>query len=100
MILTAILFALAGAKSVKKKKRAAKTQQRAEDLMNSGVSSKIHKGRKLMESANVDKDKAIAADKLMSKRLDEMSTKNDSIDDVAHRFNSRRVRQRQSDATA
>ena len=94
LVLAAILLALAGAKAVKKKNSANKKEQLATDLINSGVSSKIYKGRKLLESANKDKDAGIAANEVMEAQLEKLGEANENIDDVANRFNSKRLRKR------
>lgn len=91
-IVIAVGMALAGARSTKRKKRAAKNKDRAVTLMNSKVSSEIAKGKRLQEAADVDLDVALEADKLMAKRLDEWSEKDADLDAIADRFNSRRLR--------
>jgi hypothetical protein len=94
LILTAILLALAGAKAVKKKSVAKKKEDRAAELMGSGISKEIQKGKKLLESANKDKDAGVAAKQRMEKRLEKLGESNEDIDALAHRFNSDRVRKR------
>ena len=94
MILTAVLLALAGAKAAKKKSSANKKEQLANDLMNSGISKEIAKGKKLLESANNDKDAGAAADAKVKAQLEKLSEANADIDSIADRFNSKRVRKR------
>lgn len=91
-IVIAVAMALAGAKSTKRKKRAARNKARATDLMNSQVSSEIAKGKKLRESADLDLDVAVAADKKMAERLQQWSEHDADLDAIADRFNSRRLR--------
>jgi hypothetical protein len=92
MVLSAILMALAGAKAVRKKASAAKKEQKATDLLNSGISTNIYKGKKLLESANKDKDAGVAADERMEAQLEKLGEANEDIDALADRFNSKRLR--------
>ncbi len=91
-ILSAIVLGLAAAKSVNKQSNAKRKEAKAIDKMNSGISSEIHKGKQLLEAANRDKDAAIAADVAMENQLEKMGAANESLDAIAHRFNSRRLR--------
>jgi hypothetical protein len=90
MVLSAILMALAGAKAVKKKASANKKEQLATDLLNSGASKKIAKGKKLLESANKDKDAGVTANEVMEAELEKLGEANEDIDALADRFNSKR----------
>jgi hypothetical protein len=76
MVLSAILLALAGARAVKKKASADKKEQLATDLLNSGASKQIEKGKKLLESANKDKDAGVAANKRMEDELEKLGETN------------------------
>lgn len=98
MVLSAILLALAGAKAVKKRASADKKEQLATDLLNSGASKQIEKGKKLLESANKDKDAGVAADKRMEAELEKLGETNPNIDALADRFNSKRLRKRSGDS--
>lgn len=91
-VLSAIVLGLAAAKSVNLKTRAKRKEAQVVGKLNSGISSEIHKGKLLLESANRDKDAAIAADLKMEKQLHKMGAANESLDAIAHRFNSRRLR--------
>jgi hypothetical protein len=68
-------------------------EQKATDLLNSGVSTQIAKGKKLVEAANKDKDRAGNARKAMEAQLAKLGDSNEELDSIADRFNSRRVRQ-------
>jgi hypothetical protein len=92
-IATAMVLGFAAAKSVNKKASGKRKEARAVDMMNTGISSKIHKGKKLLEAANKDKDAAIAADVAMENQLEKMGAANESLDAIADRFNSRRLRE-------
>lgn len=96
LVLSAILMALAGAKVIKKQASADKKEQLATDLLNSGASKQIAKGKKLLESANKDKDAGVAAEKVMEAELEKLSETNPSIDALANRFNSK-LRKRSGD---
>jgi hypothetical protein len=91
-VLSAIVLGLAAAKSVNKQSSAKRKEAQAVGKMNSGISSEIHKGKRLLEAANKDKDAAVAADVKMENQLEKMGAANESLDAIAHRFNSRRLR--------
>ena len=91
-IATAIALGFIAAKSVNKKASGKRKEARAVDMMNTGISREIHKGKKLLEAANKDKDAAIAADVRMENQLEKMGASNESLDAIADRFNSRRLR--------
>ena len=91
-VLTAAVLGAAAAKSINKQNSGKRKEARAVDMMNSGIGREIHKGKKLLESANKDKDAAVAADVKMENQLEKMGAANESLDAIAHRFNSRRLR--------
>lgn len=93
IVLGAVLLALAAGKAASKHKSAARKEQLGTDLLNSGISAKIAKGKKMVEAANVDKDKAVAAKQKMEAQLEALGDKNEDLADVANRFNKRSVRQ-------
>ncbi len=92
-IATAVVLGFAAAKSVNKKASGKRKEARAVDMMNSGISREIHNGKKMMEAANRDKDAALAADVRMESQLEKMGAANESLDAIADRFNSRRLRE-------
>lgn len=91
-VLTAAVLGAAAARSINKTNSGKRKEARAVDMMNSGIGREIHKGKKLLEAANKDKDAAIAADVKMENQLEKMGAANESLDAIAHRFNSRRLR--------
>ena len=91
-VATAIVLGLAAARSVNKKNAGRRKEARAIDMMNSGIGREINKGKKLLEAANKDKDAAIRADVQMENQLEKMGAANESLDAIADRFNSRRLR--------
>ena len=92
-VASAVVLGLAAAKSVNRQATSKRKETRAIDMMNSGIGREIHKGKKLLEAANKDKDAAVAADVQMENQLEKMGAANESLDAIAHRFNSRRLRQ-------
>lgn len=82
---------LAGRKATKLHARAAVKDETATNLLNSGISKEIARGKKMVDAANKDKDKAIIANLKMKERLEVLGEVDESIDDVADRFNSRRL---------
>ena len=95
-VFAAIVLVLLGAKAQSKRKAAKRKQQRAEDMLNSGISSNIEKGKQLMEAANLDKDRAVAAHAKMEAQLDKLGDRNEELDVIADRFNSKRLRSQPS----
>ncbi len=83
---------LAGRKATKMHARAAAKDEVATNLLNSGISRKLVSGKKWVESANKDKDKAVIANLKMKARLEKLGETDESIDDIADRFKSRRLR--------
>ena len=92
LVLGGILLALAAGRAASKKAAADRKDQRAADLLNSQISNEIQKGKKLVESAQKDKDKAVELHQASQKRLEQMAENNEDMDSIADRFNSKRVR--------
>jgi len=90
-IVTAILIAITGYRIQELKKSAARQNDQAASDLNSGISSKIAKGKKQNESANKKIDKGIKLKKQLKVQMEEL-TKNEDIEDVASDFNARRLR--------
>ncbi|KKK49624.1 hypothetical protein LCGC14_3133200 [marine sediment metagenome] len=92
MVLTAIVMGMACGKIKRLEKRAAKKTEKSIDLKNSKISSQIHKGKMLADSANTDLDVAGRVKERQEKRMESLGDRDETIDDIAHRFNSKRVR--------
>lgn len=92
MILSAVLLALAGAKSAKKRGRAEKQERLAEDLMQTGIDIDLTEAKRQTEKAEKNKQAAAKAKAKMEQRLEELGNANEDIDALADRFNSRRLR--------
>jgi len=90
-IVTAILIAITGYRIQELKKSAGQQRDKAVNDLNSGISSKIAKGKKLTESANKKIDKGILLSTKLKEQMEELA-KNEDIEAVANDFNSRRVR--------
>lgn len=86
------VFAARGAKAVAKRNSAKRKEDQAELLINSQISKHIAAGKALKESAHEDRTKAVEVEDRMMEKLDELGTKNESIADIADRFNKRRMR--------
>lgn len=98
-VLTAIGLALAAAKAQSRRDRASKNERAASVLLTSNIKTEIAKGEKLQAKAENDKKAAAQADAKMEERLETLAA-NDSLDAIADRFNSRRVRERANDPAA
>lgn len=88
----AILFAMAASRAKGLTARAHRKEDAATHKLNSGISKELDAGKKLMDSANTDKDKAIVARDNVKRHLEHMGDANEDLDAIADRFNSRRVR--------
>ncbi len=99
LVLGAVLLAMAAGQAASKMKSARKKEATAQDKLSSGVSSEIHKGKVLVDSANKDKDKAVAARERMEAQLEKLGEASEDMDSIADRFNSRRLRKSTSDST-
>lgn len=92
IVLAAILLGLAAQRAVKKKVSAQKKEDVGTNMMNSGISKEILAGKKMIEAADKDKDKALKAEEVLEAQLEKMSKGNESIADIADRFNKRKLR--------
>lgn len=93
-VLTAIGLALAASKANSRRTRASNNERVATDLLKNGTSAQIKKGERLLVKVNTDKAAAVAADELAEQRLEKLGATNESLDAIATRFNSRRLRER------
>ncbi len=92
LVITAVVMVLASGKIQRLQKRAARKTKTAIIKKNTGVSTYIHQGKKLADSANQDLDAADRVKKRQVKRMESLGDRDETIDDIAHRFNSKRVR--------
>jgi len=91
-VFTAVLFALAATRSVKSNRKAKQKDRRVVDLLEENRSRHMEEAMDLSESAAKDKANAIERKVQAALLLEELGKKNEDIDDIADRFNSRRVR--------
>lgn len=92
LVLGGIALAFIGAKAHQRKKAADRMQHKAEVLLNSDIKEHIEEGEKLLVKAANEKVKATNARMDAEDQLRKLGEKNETLDDIAHRFNSRRVR--------
>ena len=92
LVLGAIVLALAAGRAASLKSSARRKEDAATHKLNSGISKELAAGKKLTESANKDKDKAVIAHAKMQAQLEKLGEANEDLDTIADRFNSRRVR--------
>lgn len=89
---TAILLVLGGAKSTRLKKRADHAEKVAEIIIQDNTKKSIEKAAKLQEQATRDKAKAATITEAAEKRLEELGAKDETMADIADRFNKRKLR--------
>ncbi len=91
-ILTAVVFAMAGLKSAREQGRVADGEARIEKLKFDKTMKGINNAAKLQVKVDKGKQKVIDADKKMEEALEKLGDGNESMDVIADRFNSKRVR--------
>lgn len=92
VIVSAVAIALLGRKATKLRAEVKGKESVATDLLNSGISKKLEKGKKLIEEADKAKNKGVAVRAKLEEHLEKIGGNDETIDDIAHRFNSRRLR--------
>jgi hypothetical protein len=98
--LTAVLVVLAAARASNRNEQAEAMTRTAESLMRSNVKKEIERGQNLALQAEGHKQAAAKAEAKMEERLEKIAANNTSLDAVADRFNSRRLRKRTDDPAA
>lgn len=91
-VVAAIALAMLAGKARSTQKNIKKKEQLGTDLLNSGISRKLQKGKKLIESADKDKDKSVEIRQRMEARIEQLGESNEEFDAIADRFNSKRLR--------
>lgn len=91
-VTTAVFMAMAGAKAARFEKRARNAQTNAENLLQDKTKLNVEKAAKLQREAEKHKEKAAIAKAEAEARIEELGNKNETLDDIADRFNSRRLR--------
>lgn len=92
LVIGAILLALMAGRAMSKRRAAQRKDERAADLLNSNISREVDRGKKLVEAAHKDKDKAQKAQEKMERQLEAMGQANEDLDAIVDRFNSKRLR--------
>lgn len=98
-ILAAILLVLAGAKVGRHKRRALRAEAQAENLLIDRTKVNLEKAAKLQKKVVVEKRKAAEAKVAAIAQLEKISEQDETLEDIADRFNSRRKRKRLRDAS-
>ena len=91
-VVAGALVAFAAERARKVKQRANRTEDKAAELLTTESSKAIQRGKDLVEKAQKDKDKAVEIRKAAEERLARMGEENETLDSIADRFNSKRVR--------
>lgn len=91
-IVTAILMVLGGAKVGRQERRADRAEKQAEALAHDRTKQGIEKAAKLNTAAKKHKDKAATIRKKTEARLQELGDKDETMADIADRFNKRKLR--------
>ena len=91
-ILTAIVFAMAGLKSGRQQRKVDDGEVLIERLKYDKTMKGIKVAEKLQVKVDASKKKVLAADKKMEDALESLGEGNASMDVIADRFNSKRVR--------
>lgn len=97
LVLGAIALAMAAGQAANRTAAGKRKEQQAEELLNTGISKHLQQGKKLMNAAHKDKDKAVHARKKMEQQLEKLGEANEDMDSIADRFNSRRLRKHSDD---
>ena len=92
VVAAAIALALLGRKATKLSAKIDAKERTATDLLNSGISTKLVKGRELLEEADHDKNIGVVVRAKMEEHLEKIGEKDETLDAIADRFNSRRMR--------
>ena len=91
-IASAILLVLTSAKAARLNKRAENAESIAENILQDKTKKNIEKAAALRKKAEADKAKAVEVTEAAKKRLDELGAKDDTMADIADRFNKRKLR--------
>lgn len=91
-VIAGALFAFAGVRSSQRKKVAENLEQRADNLLLSRTKKDVEKAGELRVKADAKKKEASEIREKAAARLNEMGSKDETLADIADRFNKRRVR--------
>lgn len=91
-ILTAVLMVLGGAKAGRLQRRATKAEDQVTAMAHDKTKKGIAKAAKLQKAADKHKEKATATRQRTEARLEELGEKDETLADIADRFNKRKLR--------
>ena len=91
-ILTAVLMVLGGAKAGRLQRRADKAENQVTAMAHDKTKKGIEKAAKLQKAADKHKEKAAATRQRTEARLQELGEKDETLADIADRFNKRKLR--------
>lgn len=93
-VLAGIAFALAGVRASRESRRASRAEQQSELLLNDRTKRNVDRAEALQEAAQRHAAKAADARIAAEQRLIQLGDEDETLDDIADRFNSRRNRVR------
>jgi biopolymer transport protein ExbB/TolQ len=91
-IVTAVLMVLGGAKVGRQERRAERAEKQFESMAHDRTKKGIDKAAKLQKAAVKHKEKAAATRQRTEARLQELGDKDETMADIADRFNKRKLR--------
>lgn len=94
LILSAILLALLAGRAAHRESRARRGEKLAENLLQEGTKKAVTKAAKHQAKAAKDKEVGVKAREQMQQTLEKLGEENHTLDELAHHFNSERVRKR------
>ena len=100
LVLLGVGVALLAAKASRKIVSAAKKDERVIDMKNSMISGELVAADELADAAAIDINAAIEIKRKLNNNLVKMGQANENMDDIAKRFNGKRVRKRTSDSAS
>ena len=91
-IVSAVLMVLGGAKAGRQQRRANDAEKQVEMLAHDRTKEGIVKAAKLQKAADKHKEKAATTRLRTEARLEEIGAKDETLADIADRFNKRKLR--------
>lgn len=91
-IVTAVLMVLGGAKITRQQRRADNAERKITAIAHDKTKKGIEKAAKLQKQKDKHLDKAAATRQRTEARLEELGDKDETLADIADRFNKRKLR--------
>lgn len=98
-LLSAILLVFAGTKASRATRRAKEAEAKSTALLHDRTKDNLEKAAKFQASAAKHKEKAALAAKEVEAHLEKLGGQNETINDIATRFNNKRVRRKSGKGT-